>query len=1203
MGHGTKPKTDEAVRPTADSHVGSSIECSPAEGSEGTSGELDQNLSNQTVSVAQLVTMANPSDSGRSNASSQEDLCPDNAKAAPSTPQSPIASAAVVVRRPTGDDNQADLRTRVATSDFPDPGVSAAAVVRRPAGDTDRLSMWKSTGARPKDLRQIPPSLLTDSESEEDTTFCGRSSSKTLPGTGPGVMASQRSDDGADNSSRAENLAVVDANAIAASGAPTSQCSSHFACQECNRAFSSKIGLSQHRRHAHVEAYNAEINIDRCKPRWSKEEEYLMAVYEAQLQEKKVYNINQEMAKKFPHRSLDSIKSHRRTQGYKDMVSDIISRNRQVIMEEPEDETDATTATEPSEDQRAAVLDEIRSLVTKPPPRAFQAHRLWEIAKRFIGGEDILVPLNAYLREIFSDDNRPPPRRPQEPENESRRKKKKKAYAMCQRLFKKDRTQCIRNILDETGRSKIANPTAFLEEWKSIMEAPVGRSTLADPIIPRWQKKIDPRKTITAEDIKSALPPCGSAAGPDGFSAKKLRTVPMTLLRVLLNLIMLQKRLPLVLCNARTIFIPKVPEASTAAQHRPITVAHVLTRVLHKIYATRLMAEIKLDIRQRAFIPADGCAENVLLLQTVIDEARHKLLPLAMASVDVAKAFDRVAHRAIINGLKRKGVEDEFCKYITDFYCLATTVLCQDGATLLVHPTRGVRQGDPLSPLLFNLVLDEFLDSQEPEVSFSSGGLSVTSMAFADDIILTASTKIGLQCQLDYLHRYLEERGLEANASKSRTLTILPSGKDKKTKVVTDHTYTIGGDPVESITSTTQWKYLGIRFTATGTTNDGVRQDLKLFLYRLAKAPLKPQQRLVALRQHVVPRLLHRLVLGPITAKLLVGLDRIIRSAVRQWLTLPLDVTLGFFYAPISEGGLGIMCLRTAIPGMRVRRFEKLLHSVYYPCAVAATTETMIEATRKARDLCSYKSKVIKNSQESLKYWKNTLHGSFDGMPLKNCSNAKGSTAWLGEGTTFLKGREYINLVKFHIAAIPNLTRLRRGRDVSVKCRAGCDTAESLGHILQRCHRTHHPRIQRHDCIVRYLSKRLKEKGWQVQLEPHYRTTMGTKIPDLVIKRDGQTIILDAQVVGTRISLSEAHETKRNKYLIPELLALVDSSSRAIVSSVTMSYRGTWARQSVNTLADIGLGREDLKLMTIRCLQGGLRAFRVHQRMTSTRVG
>ncbi|KAH7986673.1 hypothetical protein HPB52_024817 [Rhipicephalus sanguineus] len=341
---------------------------------------------------------------------------------------------------------------------------------------------------------------------------------------------------------------------------------------------------------------------------------------------------------------------------------------------------------------RGAIVEELMTLVTKPPPRAFQAYRLSEITKRFLDREHVGAALESYLVDIFTEAGRAP-RKPRAPPPQSRCKRKRQEYAMCQDLFKQNRSHCVRSILDETGTSQVEDPAAFLEEWR--------------------------------DDIKSAMPLRNTASGPDGFSAKRLHSCPMILLRILCNILIMQKRLPLLLCNARTVFIVKMPGASTASLHRPITVSHVLTRLLHKIFVRRLMASIKLDYRQRAFIPVDGCAENLLLLQTVIDEAKHKLRPLAMASVDVGKAFDRVAHPAIINGLKRKGIAEDFCSYIADFYSRAPTVLTYGAHTKVAHPSRGVPQGDPLSPLLFNLVLDEFFEDQPANIAFQSDGLCV----------------------------------------------------------------------------------------------------------------------------------------------------------------------------------------------------------------------------------------------------------------------------------------------------------------------------------------------------------------------------------------------------------------------------------------------------------------------------------------------
>ncbi|CAG0923611.1 unnamed protein product, partial [Notodromas monacha] len=103
-----------------------------------------------------------------------------------------------------------------------------------------------------------------------------------------------------------------------------------------------------------------------------------------------------------------------------------------------------------------------------------------------------------------------------------------------------------------------------------------------------------------------------------------------------------------------------------------------------------------------------------------------------------------------------------------------------------------------------------------------------------------------------------------------------------------------------------------------------VAEKLDEMLSNLKTAPLKPQQRLYILRHHLIPKLLHQLVLSPQTSGRLKIIDCKIRGAVRGWLTLPRDTPIGFFYASYQDGGLSISCLRNLIPCLQVSRFEKL---------------------------------------------------------------------------------------------------------------------------------------------------------------------------------------------------------------------------------------------------------------------------------------
>lgn len=446
------------------------------------------------------------------------------------------------------------------------------------------------------------------------------------------------------------------------------------------------------------------------------------------------------------------------------------------------------------QDSAKQVADELRTLVSRAPPRSFQGPRLWDVARQALLGVDICSQVDDYLRAIFRVPG--PPRRQQhrnanQPGRESRRKKKKRDYATTQERFKKRQADCARSILDGPCAAKVTDGRGFLETWRGYMTGATPAPP-ADPV-PVPSQRIDIFQPATAQEIKTALPPKNSAAGPDGFSARLLRSIPLVLLRVLLNVVLLQRRLPPSWRGARTTFIPKKNDAQEPSDFRPITVGPVLQRLFHRILAKRATAAAGLDYRQRAFQPVDGCAENILLLSTALNEARQKLRPLYLASIDLSKAFDRVSTEAILRGALRAGFDDSFISYLGELYSTSFTTLQYEGEEVRVEPTTGVRQGDPLSPILFNLVIDEFLAGVDTNVAFRSGDFSLDAMAFADDLVVLASTPRGLQERLDSLAAFLSPRGLSINVKKSFTLSLQPSGREKKVKLLCDKIFHIDG--------------------------------------------------------------------------------------------------------------------------------------------------------------------------------------------------------------------------------------------------------------------------------------------------------------------------------------------------------------------------------------------------------------------------
>ena len=132
---------------------------------------------------------------------------------------------------------------------------------------------------------------------------------------------------------------------------------------------------------------------------------------------------------------------------------------------------------------------------------------------------------------------------------------------------------------------------------------------------------------------------------------------------------------------------------------------------------------------------------------------------------DLAKAFDMVSHKHLVAGLRRCGVVDLFMKTVIDLYNdISTQFTVQGGATGCIPIMRGVKQGDPPSPMLFNIAMDRNITSQKNSYHFQSDDPenAIESMAYADDKALLTETDSKMNKNLSLVNGFCNKRAVMA---------------------------------------------------------------------------------------------------------------------------------------------------------------------------------------------------------------------------------------------------------------------------------------------------------------------------------------------------------------------------------------------------------------------------------------------------------
>ncbi|KAL1415237.1 hypothetical protein MTO96_029507 [Rhipicephalus appendiculatus] len=145
---------------------------------------------------------------------------------------------------------------------------------------------------------------------------------------------------------------------------------------------------------------------------------------------------------------------------------------------------------------------------------------------------------------------------------------------------------------------------------------------------------------------------------------------------------------------------------------KPIVRPIALGRTIAKLYAGCLTTRLQrwlgdhavLSRCQKGFLPHDGVFEYNFVLQGRLDDARTGGGELCVGFLDYANAFGSVAHQALVDAVRGAGAGQAFTAIVEERYRANTTcAVAAAGTTEPINIGAGLRQGCPLSGLLFNM--------------------------------------------------------------------------------------------------------------------------------------------------------------------------------------------------------------------------------------------------------------------------------------------------------------------------------------------------------------------------------------------------------------------------------------------------------------------------------------------------------------------